>query len=111
MSNFATFDLDLELDRWTRHQKITYTRFVDDLSFSSDKPLTENHFKLIEESLLSHKFLPDADKIKWFGPDDIKEVTGLIVGDKISLPGEYLTDLVSEIDRLHKVRQEIMVYP
>ena len=26
-------------------------------------------------------------------------------------PGEYLTDLVSEIDRLHKVRQEIMVYP
>lgn len=111
LSNFATYDLDLELSRWTRHQKITYTRFVDDLSFSSNKPLTENHFKLIEDALFSHKFLPDDEKIKWFGTDDIKEVTGLIVGDKISLPDEYLTDLEAEIDRMHKVRQEVLLYP
>jgi len=111
LSNFATMELDNDLSRWCRHQKITYTRFVDDLSFSSNIQLTERHFEMIGDILKMHHFIPDPEKIKWFSEKDIKEVTGLIVGREISLPPEYLSDLDGEIDRLKQVKQYAAIYP
>jgi RNA-directed DNA polymerase len=111
LSNFATYDLDLELMLWVKHQKITFTRFVDDLSFSSNKPLTDSHYRIIEEILRSHRFSPDPEKIKWFGPEDVKMVTGLITGNKIDLPADYVNDLEQEILRLKEVKREAMLYP
>jgi len=111
LSNFATIDLDNELDRWAKAHKITYTRFVDDLSFSSNLPLKPAHFEMISDMLQMHRFKPNPNKIKWYGPDDEKEVTGLIVGTKISLPPEYLVDLRHEFERLKSVKQYAFQYP
>lgn len=111
LSNFATIDLDNELSRWCGAQKITYTRFVDDLTFSANNPLKQDHFDMIRDMLWVHRFVPNQHKIKWYGPDDIKEVTGLIVGNKISLPDEYLIDLKYELERLKSVKQYALLYP
>ncbi len=111
LSNFAVIDLDYELLLWAKHQKITYTRFVDDLTFSSNKPITQGHFRMINDMLHAHVFIPDSAKIKWFGKDDKKEVTGLIVGTKISVPSVYLTELEFEINKLEEIRQYISYYP
>ncbi len=111
LSNFATYDLDKELELWTKHQHIIFTRFVDDLSFSCDKPISGAQFEMINDFLISHQFLPNPDKIKWYGKNDVKEVTGLIVGPSISLPKDYLTDLEKEIDRLKELRSCVMQYP
>ena len=111
LSNFATIDLDMELSRWAKAQKIVYTRFVDDLSFSSNLQLKPGHYDMIRDMLWSHRFVPNHNKIKWFGPNDIKEVTGLIVGKKISLPHEYLVDLRSEFERLKSVKEYALLYP
>jgi RNA-directed DNA polymerase len=111
LSNFATIDLDIELSRWTKAKKITYTRFVDDLSFSSNLPLKPDHFEMIGDMLQMHRFKPNPNKIKWYGPDDVKEVTGLIVGKTISLPPEYLVDLKHEFFRLKAVREYALQYP
>ena len=111
LSNFATIDLDKELELWTRHQRIIYTRFVDDLSFSSDRPISEKHFEIITDFLNSHQFSPNPNKIKWYGPTDIKEVTGLIVGSAISLPKDYLVNLEKEIKKLKELKSYIMQYP
>ena len=111
LSNFATIGLDNELTLWAKHQRINYTRFVDDLSFSSDKPITEAHFNIINAVLLAHQFKPDPQKTKWFGLTDKKEVTGLIVDSKISVPPEYLTSLEAEIHKLKEIRLYAMNYP
>ena len=111
LSNFATIDLDNELTRWASGHKIVYTRFVDDLSFSSNFQLNENHFEMINDMLRMHHFSPNPNKIKWYGPTDTKEVTGLIVGNKITLPDEYLTDLKHEFNRLKAVKEYALLYP
>lgn len=111
LSNFATIDLDNELTRWAIAQKIVYTRFVDDLSFSSNFPLKQGHFDMIRDMLWIHRFVPNNHKIKWYGPEDTKEVTGLIVSNKISLPDEYIADLRHEFERLKAVKQYALLYP
>ena len=111
LSNFATIDLDLELYKWAKAHNITYTRFVDDLSFSSNIELKPGHFEMISDMLKMHRFVPNPDKIKWFGLTDAKEVTGLIVGKKISLPNEYLVDLRHEFNRLKAVKEYALMYP
>jgi RNA-directed DNA polymerase len=111
LSNFATIDMDNELTLWTKHQRINYTRFVDDLSFSSDKPISAAHFKVIDDILLAHQFKADPGKIKWYGPNDCKEVTGLIVGNKITVSAGYLAALEAEIQKLKEIRAYAMNYP
>jgi len=111
LSNFATIDLDNELNRWAKAHQITYTRFVDDLSFSSNFELKPGHFEMISDMLLMHRFKPNPNKIKWFGPHDEKEVTGLIVSKKISLPHQYLVELRHEFDRLKSVKEYALMYP
>lgn len=111
LSNFATIDLDNELLLWAKHQRIVYTRFVDDLSFSADKPISAEHLGIITEILSSHQFRADPKKIKWYGSADQKEVTGLIVGNTISVPGEYLENLKSEILKLKELKHYAMNYP
>jgi RNA-directed DNA polymerase len=111
LSNFATFDMDYELFRWCNSQHITFTRFVDDLSFSANFQLMPAHFDTINDMLKMHQFYPDPEKVKWYGPEDQKEVTGLIVSDKITLPEDYLTGFEKEINHLHGIRNYVKLFP
>jgi len=111
LSNFATYDLDYDLLRWSYAQNITFTRFVDDLSFSANFQLKPDHLEAITDLLTMHRFVPDSHKIKWYGPDDEKEVTGLIVGKEISLPEEYLSDVETEINRMQGIRDYARLFP
>jgi RNA-directed DNA polymerase len=111
LSNFATYDLDYELLRWCSSQKITFTRFVDDLSFSANFQLKPPHFDSINDMLKMHQFRADTEKVKWYGPNDEKEVTGLIVSDKITLPAEYLTALEKEINHMNGIRAYVKLFP
>lgn len=111
LSNFAMINLDNELSLWAQQNQLVFTRFVDDLTFSSNKPITEVDFNTINDILFSHRFNPDPEKIKWFGKNDIKEVTGLIVGKTISVPSEYLIALENEIVKLKEIRHYTNTYP
>lgn len=111
LSNFAMINLDNELSVWAQQNQLVYTRFVDDLTFSSNKPITEAYFNTINDMLFSYRYNPDPDKIKWFGKDDLKEVTGLIVGKTISVPSEYLIALENEIVKIKEIRQYTNTYP
>lgn len=111
LSNFAVMDLDKELTRWCFHQQIVYTRFVDDLSFSSNKQISDAQFGMINTILNEHHFSPNNSKTKWYGQNDEKEVTGLIVSDDIELPKNYLDHIKEEIERLKMLKSLVMQYP
>lgn len=111
LSNFATIDLDEELISWANRSQVIYTRFVDDLSFSSNMKLTQTHLAQINEILLSHRFRPDPGKIKFFDPTDVKEVTGLIIGETVTVPAEYLESFEKEIQHFREMNRMVCQYP
>ena len=111
LSNFATIDLDQDLLAWAHRSGFVYTRYVDDLSFSSNLAISETHFSQITEILHSHRFLADPGKIKWFGKNDTKEVTGLIIGKKITVPDDFIRDFDKDLDNYRKVFVYAHAYP
>ncbi len=111
LSNFATIDLDNDLLHWARQSGFAYTRYVDDLSFSSNMAISQTHFGQINEILQSHRFVPDPEKIKWFGKNDLKEVTGLLLGKKISVPDEFIRDFEKDLDNYRNVFAYAHNYP
>jgi len=111
LSNFATIALDKDLEAWVRRSHFVYTRFVDDLSFSSNMKISQTHFDQINEILVSHRFVPDPLKIKFFVPGDVKEVTGLIISDKIGVPDEYLVEFNNDLERFRNMHRLACTQP
>jgi len=111
LSNFATIGLDHELLAWAHRSGFVYTRYVDDLSFSSNMAISQSHFNQITEILQSHRFFADAEKIKWFGKNDTKVVTGLIIGKKISVPDDFIRDFEKDLDNFRNVFVYAHAYP
>jgi len=111
LSNFATIQLDNDLLRWAHQNNITYTRYVDDLSFSSKTTLTDRHYEQILQLLQLHHFIADPQKTKWYGKNDEKEITGLIVGNTITVPPKFIDEFEKEFQRLKELFAYAMQYP
>jgi RNA-directed DNA polymerase len=111
ISNFATISMDRELISWATRSNFRYTRYVDDLSFSSNMQISKTHFEQINEIILTHKFIIDSNKTHWFGKHEPKEITGLIVGDSISIPDQFINDFEIGIKNLREMKQLVNQYP
>lgn len=105
LSNLASMELDRQLIALATENGWQYTRYADDMSFSSQSPITEEHFQMIDAIVAGQGFQLNPDKRKWYGPDrEDKEVTGLIVMEnRIDLPEDYLEQLEKAIDYLDKI--------
>lgn len=104
LSNFATIGLDNDLLKWCSGNNINFSRYVDDLSFSSKKPISGKHYDEITEIMLSHRFAIDPAKTKWYGKKDTKIITGLNVGKNITIPDEFISEFeecISKIRDMH----------
>ena len=105
LSNFATLGLDRDLEAYALNHSMSYTRYADDMTFSSKAAISQEHFREIEKLINTHQFQVNPGKVKHYGPDQAdKEVTGLWVRDnRIDLPDEYLAQLTLAIDRLDEI--------
>lgn len=111
LSNFATIPLDNDLLKWARGNHITYTRYVDDLSFSSNASITDRHYEQITQLLQTHHFVADPQKIKWYGKSDAKEITGLMVGKTVTVPSTFIDEFEKELQKLKELFAYTMQYP
>jgi len=105
LSNFSAFGLDLELTDFARREQITYTRFVDDMSFSKNSPaINELQLSEINEIIISHHFVVNPSKVKWFGPDDEKMITGLTLkNNRAEIPQKFFDQLEKDLLRLKSI--------
>ncbi len=103
LSNFAAIGLDNKLQQLADWGSWRYTRFADDMSFSSETAISVQDIHKIRDIVESFDFMLNDEKLKSFGPDDEKTVTGLVVADKVRLPTEYIPKLQREIDKLNSV--------
>lgn len=100
LSNFAMLLVDQVLTGWCKDHQITYTRYVDDLTFSSEHEINYNTLENIGGILIKHRFVINSKKIRFFGPEDMKIVTGLeLKNDKVKVPEGFIHDLLKDIER------------
>ncbi len=103
LSNFACREMDAELTAFAKRMNLIYTRYADDMTFSSDKKADAQAFNVLKGIIEQHGFKINERKLKFYGPQDPKIITGLLVTDKVTLEPEYLPKLKEEIQRLRGV--------
>ncbi len=104
LSNFGTETLDQQLADWAA-SRATYTRFVDDLSFSSHTPFSDKALEEISTICSDHQLHLNPTKTKKYGPGDTKIVTGLEVSHRVSVPGDFYFELTEDIKRLEQTME------
>lgn len=110
LSNFAVIPMDLTLENWAKQRKIRYTRFVDDMSFSSFHGLPTAILSEICEILSGYGLKLNPNKTKWYGPGEVKVVTGLEVTDRVRIPGSFYYELSNDLKRLkYAVEAQVQV--
>lgn len=102
MSNLASLSLDYKLMKWCHGLGITYTRYADDMTFSSQtRQMTTWEYDAINAMIKSESYTINVDKVKVLGPDDPKAVTGIYVHeDRLSLSETFIDDTIQEIGKL-----------
>jgi hypothetical protein len=87
-------DFDEEVKSLTKDRGVTYSRYADDLTFSSRDRIDGSLVDIVAGKLGELSFKLNASKTHYMGANERKIVTGLVLGDgKVSLQPEFLNSL------------------
>jgi hypothetical protein len=79
LANAVCYDFDRELYRYALTRDLRYTRYVDDLTFSSKEFIPPEVLKEIEDIVIKHGFQLNEGKTRFAGLRQRQEVTGLVL--------------------------------
>ncbi len=79
LSNLVFAEVDHEIAAATSVQRITYSRYADDLTFSSVRPIPRGFVMELDRMLLARGFRLNPQKTRFAGPNQARYVTGLVV--------------------------------
>lgn len=105
LSNIVLKELDQEMMEESKKHHIYYSRYADDLSFSSENPIPTCAFYyqkndksvkgFINDVVRRHGFKINKDKISVAGPSFHQEITGIVVNEKLNVHRRYISQLRS----------------
>lgn len=90
LSNFICKELDNALIRFSAEHWLTYSRYADDLTFSSDARLTDDTLLDIINLIHEKGFRVNAKKIHLKTSGRKQTVTGLVVNEKVNIERHLL---------------------
>ena len=94
LSNIYCYDMDLELYQFSRENKLSYTRYADDLTFSTNEKINKKQtINLITNIVKKYHLEINKEKTKVYNKSCRQEVTGLVVNDKVNLKREFRYNL------------------
>lgn len=93
LSNIACYDLDKELETFAIDHSLTYTRYVDDLTFSSDTRISDEAITKLREVISSYGFGLNENKFRLLSSRSKQIVTGLVVNQKVNVDRKYIRRL------------------
>ena len=96
LSNVVMRHFDDTLGGWCKQHGIVYTRYCDDLTFSSDKPLYHVYQK-VKKKLEDYGFEVNESKTHFLTNGNRQTVTGLTVNEKVSIPIDYKRQLRQDV--------------
>lgn len=110
LSNFYTLPFDRELQSWACKHNMVYTRFVDDLSFSSKHhAITPLHFSEVTRIAEKHQLSFNPSKTKYYGKQDEKVITGLVLRDTVDIVPDFYSELEKDLQRLQAVNEVVFI--
>ncbi|WP_162241971.1 retron Ec67 family RNA-directed DNA polymerase/endonuclease [Duganella sp. Leaf126] len=122
ISNFLAHPLDIRLVRLAAKHGVTYTRYADDLTFSTNKPAFPVE---IASPIDSHGWIPGPElecvvtesgfsfnpsKTRLQYRDSRQEVTGLTVNRKVNVPATYRYTVRAMVNTLFKTGSFEFIY-
>lgn len=96
LSNLVMKNFDNNIGYWCEKHGISYTRYCDDMTFSSDKPLY-NVLQKLTQMLDEMGFELNAKKTKFVTSSSRQSVTGLTVNERLSVSRDYKRNLRQEL--------------
>jgi RNA-directed DNA polymerase len=102
LSNIYLTHFDEVVFAKCKAEKIRYTRYADDMTFSGPDFNVENYLKLVSKELGKLKLSLNPKKTRVLKPNNQQIVTGLVVNEKVSVPREYLRSLKQDCYFIHK---------
>ena len=102
ISNFICRRLDNELLAFAKRYKLSYSRYADDITFSTNLADIPIEFGVIDENnkltlskefrdiIEKNQFVINEVKVRFAGRNNRQEVTGLVVNEKINVKRTYI---------------------
>ncbi len=97
LSNLVFQELDEKIFTYCRRRKIMYTRYADDMTFSSDSMDVTRLISYIRMVVTNRGYRINDEKTNVMGRGACQKVTGVVVNEKLQVPKVYRD----------KVRQEV----
>jgi RNA-directed DNA polymerase len=82
LSNFACGNMDTLLAAFAAQHDLIYTRYADDMTFSSSKKLSSRVLIALKAAIVGSNFVVNEQKVHLTHRRDLPEVTGLILYKK-----------------------------
>lgn len=93
LTNLVCRRLDSRLARLAREHKAVYTRYADDITFSGNRPFSEEFKASARETLAKDSYRLNEAKERTQVPTERQEVTGLTVNQRVNVNRQYIRDL------------------
>lgn len=90
LSNFVCLELDAGLRRFCRENGLLFTRYADDLTFSSDTPIADDTILDIILLIRDNGFSINPKKLRVQSSNRRQTVTGLTVNEKVNVNRKLL---------------------
>lgn len=90
ISNFICLPLDAELEQFCKVHDLSYTRYADDLTFSSHFELTTNEILDIINIIKKHGFRINEQKLRLKPSNRKQTVTGVVVNKRLNVDRKLL---------------------
>ena len=91
LSNAVVFDMDFELNEWAVKNNLTYSRYADDMVFSSESRVIEKMcIAEVTQIILKFGFKLNHSKTRILPRGKRQVVTSLVVNTKLNVKREYL---------------------
>ena len=96
ISNLVMAEFDELIGKWCRKRKVSYTRYSDDLTFSSYESLIPVYHRA-KRQLEKMGFEINEAKTRIIGSHNRQQVTGIVVNERINISAEYRRNLRQEV--------------
>ncbi|MBK6930745.1 MAG: RNA-directed DNA polymerase [Saprospirales bacterium] len=98
LANLVCLAADRQLNALAQSKGWTYTRYIDDMTFSGKKRFRDKHVEAVCKLLEAERFIVNLDKVAICRMKDEPEVTGLVLkGEKPDVSPQFLRDLQGEV--------------
>lgn len=93
IANLICYRMDKKLISHTKRHGINYSRYADDITFSSDNVHTLPKMSYIKKLMIEENFQLNEKKIKLLKNGMRQEVTGLLINERVRIPRAYKKDI------------------